>query len=132
MKKYILIRILLVLVIAGSVYFYVYKGHRNIDTETAGYFVTISGLEKEFASKDGLAYVKYQDQTIELIATITAIDTESRGIVLENKVFATFKDSLPKGISSGKTIKIKGRFLGYDELLQEFKIDQSSVVRQNK
>lgn len=129
MKKKILIALFLFLIIGISVYFYAYQDHRDINTETADYTVTVSGLEKDFTSNDSLAYIKYQDKTIELTAQVTAIDTANNGIVLGEKVFATFKDSLPKDIVSGKDLKIKGRFLGYDELLQEFKIDQSSIVR---
>ena len=129
MKKKILITILLFIIIGISVYFYAYQDHRDINTETADYVVTVSGLEKDFASNDSLAYIKYQDKTIELTAQVSSIDTSNKSIVLGEKIFATFKDSLPKDIVAGKTLKIKGRFLGYDELLQEFKIDQSSIVR---
>jgi hypothetical protein len=128
MTKKILLAIALFLLIGISVYLYTYKGHRNIESETADYVVTVSGLEKEFTSNDSLAYLKYQDKTIELTAQVTTIDNSSNGIVLGGKIFATFKNRLPKDVTSGKMLKIKGRFLGYDELLQEFKIDQSSIV----
>jgi hypothetical protein len=128
MTKKILLAISLFLLLGISVYVYTYKGHRDIESETADYVVTVSGLEKEFTSNDSLAYIKYQDKTIELTAQVTSIDSASNGIVMDGKIFATFKDRLPAAISSGKMLKIKGRFLGYDELLQEFKIDQSSIV----
>ncbi|MGO4772585.1 hypothetical protein ACEN2I_13055 [Flavobacterium sp. W22_SRS_FK3] len=128
MTKKILTAISLFLLLAISVYLYSYKGHRDIESETADYVVTVYELEKEFASNDSLAYIKYQDKTIELTAQVTTIDSASNGIVIGEKIFATFKDSLPRDITSGKMLKIKGRFLGYDELLREFKIDQSSVV----
>ena len=130
MKKKILLGISLLLVIAslGLVYLYSYKAHRDISAEKVDYVVTISGLEREFTANEKSAYTKYQNKIIELTASVSTIDTASKGIVLGEKVFATFKDSLPKKITSGKTLKIKGRFLGYDELLGEFKIDQSSVT----
>lgn len=128
MTKKILLAIALFLLIGISVYLYTYKGHRNIESETADYVVTVSGLEKEFTSNDSLAYLKYQDKTIELTAQVTTIDITGNGVVLDGKIFATFKNRLPKDVTSGKMLKIKGRFLGYDELLQEFKIDQSSIV----
>ena len=128
MKKKILIGIALTLAIASAAYLYTYKGHRDISSESANYVVTIPGLEKEFLTNDKVAYTKYQNKIIELTASISAIDAASKGIVLGEKVFVTFKDSLPKKIASGKILKIKGRFLGYDELLGEFKIDQSSVT----
>jgi hypothetical protein len=127
MKRKTLIGLSLCVAIVCSAYLFLYKGHRNIDTETADYVVTISGLEKEFTANDSLAYAKYQNETIELTAQVTAVDLANKGIVLGDKVFATFKDSVPKEVVSGETLKIKGRFLGYDELLQEFKIDQTSI-----
>ena len=128
MLKKTLVGISFVLVIAISVYCYLYKGHRNISSETADYVVTIPGLEKEFTANDSLANLKYEDKTIELTATVTAFDLENKGVVLGEKVFATFKYPLSKEITLGKTLKIKGRFLGYDELLEEFKIDQTSLI----
>ncbi|OYX82977.1 MAG: hypothetical protein B7Y83_13065 [Flavobacteriales bacterium 32-34-25] len=129
MNKKIGYGIIILLVAAYAIYLYTYKDHRDISTEKATYTITIPALEKEFAANDSLAFAKYQDQTIELTAKITAIDNDSKAIILDNKVFAAFNDSLPKEIVSGKTLKIKGRFLGYDELLEEFKMDQSSIIR---
>lgn len=128
MKSKILLLLSVCVAIAISAYLYMYKGHRDISSETADYVISIPELEKEFSSNGSQAYTKYQDKTIELTAQVTAIDNESIGIVLDDKVFAIFNDSIPKSISSGKTVKIKGRFLGYDELLGVFKIDQSSVA----
>ncbi|PKB16650.1 hypothetical protein [Flavobacterium sp. 5] len=128
MKNKILLGISFSLAIATSIYLYTYKEHRDISSETPDYVVAISGLEKEFSSNGSLAYAKYQDKTIEMTGQITAIDAVNKGIVLNDKVFATFKDSLPKSIANDKILNIKGRFLGYDELLGEFKIDQCSVT----
>lgn len=132
MRKKILITISLFLITGIAIYLYSYKNHRDIESETADYVVTVDGLEKEFTSNDSLATLKYQGKIIELSALVTIIDVETKSIVIGEKIFATFKDSLPKGITIGKELKIKGRFLGYDELLQEFKIDQSSVSHSNK
>ena len=128
MNKKIGYGILILLVAAIAIYRYTYQDHRDISSEKATYVVSIPELKKEFASNDSLAFAKYQDQTIELTAKITAVDLENKAAVLDNSVFATFNDSLPKDIVSGKTQKIKGRFLGYDELLEEFKMDQSSII----
>ncbi|MFA9187204.1 hypothetical protein [Flavobacterium magnesitis] len=121
--------ILILLLIAFAIYSYTYQEHRDISNEEATFAITIPALEKEFTANDSLAFAKYQDQTIELDAKITTIDFENKAIILDHKVFATFNDSLPKNLISGKKIKIKGRFLGYDELLEEFKMDQSSIIR---
>jgi hypothetical protein len=128
MKKKLLIGMSLCAVIASLTYFYAYKGHREISSSSTDYVVTISGLQNEFATDNRLATLKYQNTIVELSARITSIDSESNGVVLGGKVFATFKDSVLKNITSGEKLTIKGRFLGYDELLGEFKIDQCSIT----
>lgn len=128
MKKKILYATLIVIALSTALYRYAYQDHRDIGSEKPTYVVTISELEKEFATNDSLALLKYQDQTIELTAVVTAIDPENRAIILDKKLFATFNDSLPKKVIYGKKLSFKGRFLGYDELLEQFKMDQISLI----
>lgn len=128
MNKKIPLGILILLIAIIVIYRYTYQDHRNISSEKATYTLTIAVLEKEFAANDSLASAKYQDQTIEVTAKITAIDIDNKAIILDNKLFASFNDSLSKDISYGQKITLKGRFLGYDELLEQFKMDQSSII----
>ena len=127
MNKKILLGILILLIAGIFIYRYTYQDHRNISSEKATYTLTIAVLQKEFAANDSLASSKYQDQTIALSAQITEVDFENKAFILNHKVYAVF-DSLPKNIIPGKTLKIKGRFLGYDELSEEFKMDQCTIV----
>ena len=127
MKKKILIGIMLLTTIAISGYFYLYKDHRDIASEKATFTVSVNQLVNEFLKDNALATKKYQDQTIEFNATITNIDKTNKSIVLDEKIFATFTTSISNEIVLGKKLKVKGRFLGYDELLEEFKIDQCTI-----
>ncbi|WP_395062002.1 hypothetical protein [Flavobacterium sp.] len=127
-KKIVLIAFIIIVAGATSIYFYAYKDHRDIARESADYVVSVSQMQTEFSTNDSLSYNKYQDKTIEISGKITAIDIESRGITVDEKLFATFKNALPKEISNGQLVKIKGRFLGYDDLLEEFKIDQTTII----
>ncbi|RZJ92704.1 MAG: hypothetical protein EOO20_00775 [Chryseobacterium sp.] len=126
-KKTILVTLTTLSIIGILLYRCVYKSHRDIQSERADYQVAVDDLQREFTSNDSLAYLKYRDKTIEINAMITAVDIPSGGIVLEDKVYAVF-NVLPEEIFRGKKIKIKGRFLGYDDLLEEFKIDQCAIV----
>lgn len=129
MNKKTLVAIFIFLAAVVSIYYYLYQGHRNIDSEEAAYALETNELQKEFTANDSLALIKFQDQTIALTGKISLIDIQSKALVIDNKVFATFTDSLPKGLNTTKIFTIKGRFLGYDELLDEFKMDQSSIVK---
>ncbi|MBC7525233.1 MAG: hypothetical protein H7239_12440 [Flavobacterium sp.] len=127
MKKIIVL--LIIVVVSISIYFYAYKGHRDIALEDSEFKISVIDLQKEFASNDSIATKKYADKTIETFGKISSIDTIGKGIVIDEKLFGTFKTVLPEGLKIGNSIKIKGRFLGYDELLEEFKIDQITIVK---
>ena len=110
------------------VYLYAYKNHRNIATETADFSITVSNLQKEFTASDSVATQKYQDKAIQISGKLTSIDVENKAIVVDEKVYANFLKTIPDNLTVGKLIIIKGRFLGYDDLVEEFKIDQTVIV----
>jgi hypothetical protein len=128
LKKKLLVFALLLATGATIIYFYMYKEHRNIATETADYTITVADLQKEFLSNDSVAYQKYQDKTIQIAGKISSTDDTNKTIIVDDKLFATFLDKLSEDLVAGKQITIKGRFLGYDDLVEEFKIDQATVV----
>lgn len=129
MKKKLLVFVLVIAaVVSAIVYFYVYKEHRNIATETADYTITVADLQKEFMANDSIAYQKYQDKTVQIAGKISSTDAANKTIIMDDKLFATFLEKLPVDLVSGKQITIKGRFLGYDDLVEEFKMDQAAAV----
>jgi predicted negative regulator of RcsB-dependent stress response len=128
MKKIVLIVIVFVVAIAVGVYFYMYKEHRNIADEDASFSLTVAKLETEFTQNDSLANKKYLDQTIEIYGKISSLDLASNAIVLDEKMFGTFQKTIDQGLTVGKQVKMKGRFIGYDDLLGEFKMDQVAII----
>lgn len=128
MKKKLLLSFILITVAVTLVYLYAYKNHRNIATETADFSITVSNLQKEFTASDSVATQKYQDKAIQISGKLTSIDVENKAIVVDEKVYANFLKTIPDNLTVGKLIIIKGRFLGYDDLVEEFKIDQTVIV----
>lgn len=126
MKKGLIILGILLIVIAG-LYFYAYRSHRDIASENSDFSVSVATLQKEYSENVDLTNKKYLDKTIEVNGKITSIDLTNHFIVVDSKLTAIFNDSILTNVSPQKTIKIKGRFLGYDDLLEEFKMDQVSL-----
>ena len=129
MRKYkwvILIAILIVVSIVG--YNYLYKSHRDISSEEANFSITAAKLTNDFKESEGNANAKYLDKTIALSGNVTAIDTVSNILVIDEVVSATLEEKLDKIIQHNQKITIKGRFIGYDELLEEFKMDQVTII----
>lgn len=118
-----LLGILMVICVAG--YFVMYKPHREISSEKSEYSITVAELKNAFANNDSIANVKYADQTITVSGNVTAIDAKSNTIVVDESLSAVLIPGQQAAI--GEKIQIKGRFVGYDDLLEELKMDQVSV-----
>lgn len=122
-KKGILILLLLVVVGVGT-YSYLYKGHRDIATETAAATLKASQLQETFATDATTANSSYLNQTIVVTGTITGI--EGTTVTLNNSVLCNFT-TLPANLETNTALAVKGRCIGYDELFEEVKLDQCST-----
>ena len=118
----------MVLGIAASVYFYAYKDHKDIAASEADFTLSVSVLQKEFTENDSLATVKYQNKVVQVEGLITNVDAATKSIVIDDKIYAQFDTALPANLEVKKKVTLKGRFLAYDDLVEEFKMDQSSII----
>ena len=129
MKKNKIILVGLFLVISAlGLYMYLYKDHRDIGSEEGSYSVTATSIFEEFKKDENKSNQKYLDKTIEIYGKISSVDLAANIIIVDEKLAAVFKDKITTEIKLGAEIKIKGRFIGYDELLEEMKMDQCVIV----
>lgn len=124
MKKKTTILFLFVSLIIGGLYFYIYKDFRNIGNEKSTCFVSAMILQNDLKANDSLLNEKYLDKTINVIGKITNIDFANKTLEIDEKVLAVFKDSIGKKLVVDQQISVKGRFVGYDDLFDQFRIDQ--------
>ncbi len=123
-RKWIILLIFILLVFAG--YKYIYQDHRNIQIEEAQYEVSSSSIAEEFASNSVTAEKKYLDKTIIVSGIISEIS--SNGITLDDKIFCQFNTKMKVSHLLNTKTKIKGRFIGYDDLLEQVKLDQCRII----
>ncbi|GEP52039.1 hypothetical protein FNO01nite_27110 [Flavobacterium noncentrifugens] len=129
MKKKIIFAFVVIAVgCAFAAYKVLYKEHRNISLENATFSISVKTLEQEFLANDSLANAKFADKTIEVHGKITNIDAASNSITIDEKLEAVLfvKDN---GLQLQQQVHVKGRFVGYDDLLGEFKMDQVSPLK---
>lgn len=128
-KKQIIISIVVLfgLTTALMVYNYVFHNeHRNIAEEKASLALTANVLHNDFLKDEATATSKYLDKVIEATGKITTIENNS--ITLNEKLQVSFNNkALPK-FKDGQALTIKGRCVGYDELLEVVKIDQATII----
>ncbi|NHF58321.1 hypothetical protein FK220_003140 [Flavobacteriaceae bacterium TP-CH-4] len=103
---------------------------REIAKETTEFSIPADNLQFHFADNQAKATAKYLNRVLETSGSVTELGTNT--MVLENRVQVYFLDNPEQDISLGDTISIKGRCVGFDELLLLVKIDQATTIKQNK
>ena len=127
MKKKALIAVTVFLVLAFATYKYMYKSHRNISTETVSYSASVKEVYTAFQQNDSLANAKYIDKTIEIYGKITNLDLSNKIITVDEKLLARFTNSIPNTLKLQNSIALKGRVVGFDDLLEEIQMDQCTI-----
>lgn len=126
MKKIVIV-IVFLLIACGIVYTYVYQSHRDIQEEEATHIVDGITMVKEFVVNQDVASEKYLNKTIVVSGEVTEI--EEKAISISEAVYVAFDNVLEeKEPKIGTKVKVKGRCIGYDELLEVIKIDQAAVI----
>jgi hypothetical protein len=127
MKKKLFVGTFIFLIVGLIGFLFAYRGHRDIASEKADFELTVNQIQSAFNQNDSLSNKKYLDRTLVIYGKITNIDLLSNSIVIDEKLYATFKDKLPVNFKLQEIVRIKGRFIGYDDLLEEFKLDQVTL-----
>lgn len=123
-KRSKIILFILIVGILGAlgVYKYAYKPHATIESLE----VSFSGNSDDFMTSVQEDAAKWQNKIVQLTGEITSKD--AKGIILSTTIYCQFRDSLELSKSPvKKTITIKGRVIGYDDLLEELKLDQCII-----
>jgi len=122
-RRKILWALFLMAVGAYFLYGYLYKDHRDIDAETATVELSGEELLQKFQNGEGSTLL---NQTVSVYGQVTQL--EENAVTLTNSVYASFV-SLPSEIKIGEQYNIKGRCIGYDDLFDLVKLDQSSLIK---
>ena len=126
MRKWIIVLVILVLGIIT--YKYIYQDHRNIATESADFKLTAQVIYNEFLINPVASEKLYLNKTMEIRGFIS--DQNKTSITLDKNVFCQFTKGFEKLVDSSQ-ITIKGRFIGYDDLLEQVKLDQCTIINKH-
>ena len=126
-----LLRIFLPLFIIGSVfiYFTYNKPHTDFSKSRSEFAIKSKDLISFYQSDTDNANAKYLDKILLLTGIVTG--AEENIIILDNGIVCTLDPSqkVNEKINLGTKISIKGRCIGYDDLLEEVRIDHSFIMK---
>lgn len=123
--------IILLIGLIGLIGFFAYKyimhgGGRNLTTEKTSFSVTSASITSEFTTDIEKANKKYLEKAVEIKGKITA--SNGNEIILDEIIICSLKNQ-DLSIKKDQTITIKGRVVGYDDLMGELKLDQCFVIK---
>jgi preprotein translocase subunit SecG len=106
-----------------------YKPHKDIAKSNADFQINAKEIFEKFQSNETESLNNYSNKVIESTGKITAIDTENKSIVLDSILFYQFDKTFESNVKVNQIVKIKARLVGYDELMNEIKLDQSTILK---
>lgn len=123
------IKIVSVIVLFGIIVFATYNyvlygGERNLNSEKAAFKVTSKKINQEFATNIDSANAKYLEKAIAVSGVVTSI--KNHELIIDNTIVCNLKNT-DKNIMVDQNITIKGRVVGYDDLMSELKLDQCFI-----
>lgn len=124
MKKWI--AVLLLIIIAIIAYLYVYQDHRDIGNENPEFALAANTIKKEFEQDFIASEKKYLNKTVLITGNVS--DSDGKTITLNSVIFCQLMDSITTILEKDSKIKIKGRVIGYDDLLEQVKLDQCTII----
>jgi hypothetical protein len=122
--KIIGILLLVVLLLAISINYVFHGGARDLAKEEAEFTVSSKAIIVEFSSDVTSATKKYSDKAISITGKVTAVSDSI--LTIDQTIICNFKSPVST-IKKEQSISVKGRFVGFDDLLGELKFDQCSV-----
>ncbi len=126
MKKKIVITILVLITVGVSAYYYtLYGGARNLSSEEAVFSVSSQSISNEFNSNVEKSNQKYLEKAIAITGMITQIN--GKQVIIDNSIICDLT-ALDSSIKKNQLVTLKGRVVGYDDLMAEIKLDQCSVI----
>lgn len=124
-KSKIAVGVILVLALGSLIAYKVaYKPHKTVSDLK----VAFSGTAETFFNtiKNGDTILK--DAAIQLTGKVT--NSDEKGITLNNTIYCLLEDGIKHStISKGKKVTIKARYMGYDDLLEEIKLDKTIILK---
>ena len=110
-----------------TLYRYVYREHRRVENLDADYTLSVARMEQEFLKDAAAANIAYGNKVVEVSGTITTVDAAAGVLTIDEKLFVQC-DSPIADLTAGDKVRLKGRFVGFDDLLGEFRMDQAVLL----
>jgi len=126
-------KVLIVLVVISAViviaffsarYYAYHGGKRDVQSEQAAFTMKTKDILAAFTTNEAEANKKYLEKPVSVSGIITSI--KDKEVLLDEIVVCNFLTA-DTTLKVGQTISVKGRVVGYDDLMGNVNLDQCSI-----
>jgi len=129
LKKIVIV--LSIIIVVGIVAFPFIKnymvynfGKRDIKSEEAAFTLKTKDIVAEFTTNEAAANKKYLEKPVAISGVITSVNDKE--VIIDEVAICNFSTA-EATLKAGQTVTIKGRVVGYDDLLGGVNLDQCSI-----
>jgi hypothetical protein len=101
-------------------------GKRDIASEVSAFNVSSKTIINEFTSNTEASNKKYLEKPVSISGVVTSVNDKE--VILDNSVNCNFLSTV-NSLKKNQQVTIKGRVIGYDDLLGELKLDQCNLSK---
>jgi len=127
-SKILLICVIVILFFVGlffSARYYAYNGgKRDLNSEEAEYTLTAKEFVAKFVTDEIEANKKYLEKPVAISGKITSINNKE---IILDEVVVCMLNAVESKLIVGQVILVKGRVIGYDDLMGSVNMDQCSI-----
>ncbi|MEI7509155.1 MAG: hypothetical protein WCJ62_06780 [Flavobacterium sp.] len=99
-------------------------GKRDVKSEAAAFTLKSKDIIAEFTANADAANKKYLEKPVAVSGVVSS--AKEKEVILDGTVNCGFTVA-DASMKEGQSVTIKGRVVGYDDLLGELKLDQCSI-----
>ncbi len=89
--------------------------------------INFRGSGSEFLEKAQLNMPEWHDKIVLITGNVTSKD--DAGCTMIGRIYCQFKEPSNIELKTNSEITLKGRVIGYDDLLEELKLDQCILIK---
>lgn len=121
----ILVLVLILVIGFFSARYYAYHGaKRDVQSEQAVFTMKTKDILSEFKTNEVAANKKYLEKPVTISGVITSVTNKE--VIIDEVVVCSFTTANTT-LKAGQTISVKGRVIGYDDLMGGVNMDQCSI-----
>ena len=128
LSKILLICVIIILFVVGlffSARYYAYNGgKRDLNSEEAEYTLTAKEFVAKFLTDEIEDNKKYLEKPVAISGKITSINNKE---IILDEVVVCMLNAVESKLIVGQVILVKGRVIGYDDLMGSVNMDQCSI-----